>query len=76
MSYSDPRSSADINNRFEFHPAITDARRFAHEDVRAACTMLGHQIDRLAPPGREKALALTNLEQAMFWANAAIARAV
>jgi hypothetical protein len=28
----------------------------------------------MVPEGREKALALTNLEQVMFWANAAIAR--
>jgi hypothetical protein len=36
--------------------------------------LAGHDLLDLLPPGREKALVLTNLEQAMFWANAAIAR--
>lgn len=38
----------------------------------------GHQLALLiaseTPPSREQALALTNLEQAVMWANAAIAR--
>jgi hypothetical protein len=29
----------------------------------------------LVPPGREQSLAFTALEEAMFWANAGIARA-
>lgn len=31
-------------------------------------------IAEMVPPSREQSLALTNLEQAMMWANAAIAR--
>lgn len=31
-------------------------------------------IDQLCPDGREKMLALTKLEEAMMWANAAIVR--
>ena len=42
--------------------------------VRAACRDLGHQFNSDLPPGREKELAITKLEEAMFWANAAIAR--
>lgn len=72
--YHDPKSSADIDNRFAYHPADTNEKRFAHADVRRACKTLAHQLDRDIPPGREKALALTQLEQVMFWANAAIAR--
>lgn len=74
MSYSDPRSSADIDNRFDFHPATTAEKRGEHGSVREACKLLGHFIDENVPPGREKSLALTKLEEAMFWANAAIAR--
>jgi len=64
----------DIANRFAFHPAATDARRQAHEDVRGLCLALAGELDGLLPEGREKSLAITNLEQTMFWANAAIAR--
>lgn len=71
--YNDPRSSADINQRFDYHRP--DAERVvAHEGVRAACKDLAHKFDRDLPPGREKALAVTKLEEAMFWGNAAIAR--
>ncbi|MGP3782344.1 Acb2/Tad1 domain-containing protein [Paenibacillus sp. 1A_MP2] len=31
-------------------------------------------IDEQTPKSREQSLAMTNLEQAVFWANAAIAR--
>ncbi|MFM9261467.1 hypothetical protein ACKAMS_22780 [Rhodococcus sp. 5A-K4] len=74
MSHSDPRPSADIDNRFDFHPATTAEKRGEHGSIREACKALAHDLDAKVPPGREKSLALTNLEQAMFWANAAIAR--
>jgi len=35
---------------------------------------LAEQFLRLCPKSRERSLALTNLEQAIFWANASIAR--
>ena len=66
--------NAELMHRFAYHPATTPWRRDAHEGVRS---LLGHtaaQLVDLVPDGRERALALTNLEQAMFWANAAIAR--
>lgn len=73
--YDNPNTFTDIKHRFAFHPATTDEKRAEHGSVREACANLAHKIDRDVPPGREKALALTNIEQAMFWANAAIARA-
>ncbi|MBF6301186.1 hypothetical protein IU459_27110 [Nocardia amamiensis] len=73
-SYHDPNSTDDIDNRFNYHPASGD-KVTAHEQTRAACRELAHRFDRELPPGREKALALTKLEETMFWANAAIARA-
>jgi len=64
----------ELENRFRHHPPATEQRVRDHNSVRGACLMLSQQLDALLPPGREKSLALTNLEQVMFWANAAIAR--
>lgn len=67
-------TSQDLEHRFDHHPPITEDRKLAHESVRSACLDLAEQLDNLVPDGREKALAITNLEQTMFWANAALAR--
>ncbi|MGW5673950.1 Acb2/Tad1 domain-containing protein [Streptomyces sp. NPDC003860] len=65
---------AELAHRFHYHPPATEERRAAHESVREACQRLAEQIDALCPDGREKSLAITQVEQAMFWANAALAR--
>lgn len=65
---------ADIANRFDFHPASTEEKRNEHTSVRQACRRLADDLNDRLPEGREKSLAITHLEEAMFWANAAIAR--
>lgn len=65
----------DLERRFAFHPADTDEKRNAHQSVRDECLRLANHVDATCPDGREKSLAITNLEQVMMWANAAIARA-
>lgn len=65
---------SDLNNRFDFHPANTPERVAAHEAVRAGCKALAEFIDAKVPNGREKALAITKIEECAFWANAGIAR--
>lgn len=64
----------DLEKRFAFHPADTELRRNKHEYVRAVMRQVADSMDVSLPEGREKALVLTKLEEAMFWANAAIAR--
>jgi ketosteroid isomerase-like protein len=73
LSYHDLRSTADIEQRFSYHPASSPERQAQHEAVRAACKRLAHALDRIVPPGRHKALALTAVEESMHWANAAVA---
>lgn len=65
----------DIDNRFDFHPATTAEKRAEHGSVRLECANLAHFINEHVPAGREQALAVTKIEEAMFWANAGIARA-
>jgi hypothetical protein len=67
--------SVDIAHRFAFHPATTEQRQLDHGDVRRLCLDLAERLNDLLPEGREKSLAITNLEQVMFWANAGVARA-
>ncbi|GAB3376274.1 Acb2/Tad1 domain-containing protein [Amycolatopsis echigonensis] len=64
----------DIANRFDFHAATTEEKRNEHTSVRQACRRLTDELNERVPDGREKSLAITHLEEVMFWANAAIAR--
>lgn len=64
----------DLFNRFKFHPADTQIRRKSHEAVRSTCLEMALKMNILLPEGREKNTFFTKLEEAMFWANASIAR--
>ncbi|MEW2127100.1 hypothetical protein AB0891_25610 [Streptomyces sp. NPDC007259] len=62
-----------MDRRFNHHaPDEDDVTR--HEAVRQAARAMAELVVQVTPEGREQALALTNIEQAMFWANAAVAR--
>ncbi|MBM4592647.1 hypothetical protein GS454_04665 [Rhodococcus hoagii] len=61
-------------NRFEYHPPKNIVTVKAHEMVREAAKGLALAFENLVPDSREKSLALTKIEEAMFWANAGIAR--
>jgi len=65
---------ADIAHRFAFHAATTEEKRLEHGSVRVNCLNLAEFLNEKLPEGREKALAMTHLEEVMFWGNAAIAR--
>lgn len=64
---------AEIEHRFRYHPPDPE-RAQEHQHVREACGMLADYLARRLPPGREASMAITAVEHAMFWANAAIAR--
>lgn len=44
------------------------------EELRERAIVLAEEIEHLCPPTRERSLAITNLEQALMWAVASIAR--
>lgn len=67
----------DVNNlkhRFAFHAAKDEEKKNQHTSIRQACYEAALRIDEKCPPSREKSLAITKLEEAMMWANAAAAR--
>ncbi len=62
-----------ISNAFVYHePKADQPERYV--SIREKAHELAQLIAFETPPGREQSLALTNLEQATMWANAAIAR--
>jgi hypothetical protein len=63
----------DLDNRFTYH-SPKDNQPARYEGIRAYARNLAGFINDNAPDSREKSLAITALEEAVFWANAAIAR--
>jgi len=64
----------DLENRFSSHPANTEEKKQLHENIRNICLRLAIDIDASVSDCREKSLAITGLEEVMFWTNAGIAR--
>lgn len=62
-----------LENDFTYHAPKTGQPE-QYEALRSAAKSLAYMIVELVPESREQSLALTNLEQAIFWANAGIAR--
>lgn len=63
----------DLANRFTYHtPHGDQAERY--EDIRARAFGFAELIVETTPSSREQSIALTALEEAVMWSNAAIAR--
>lgn len=62
-----------IDNDFKYH-APNEDKVPRHEAVRDAAKLLALRIMALCPDCRERSIAITKSEEAMMWANAAIAR--
>lgn len=64
-----------LAHRFQFHPADSENTQVAHQTVRDVLLDAADKIvEMTGPSSREQSLSITKLEEAMFWANAAIAR--
>lgn len=68
-----PYVNQQFENNFSYH-APKNGQTERYELIREKAKQLAYLIDGNCPNSREKSLAITNLEQAMMWANAAIAR--
>lgn len=62
-----------LENNFQYH-APKDGQAERYEEIRDIAKQMAYSLVSFCPPSRELSLALTNLEQAVFWANASIAR--
>lgn len=62
-----------LDNCFTYHAPIKD-QPLRYQHLRSAARNLAVDILRYTPKSREQSLALTHLEDAIFWANASIAR--
>ena len=63
----------ELKNRFTYH-APKPGQPEKYQDIRSLGYDLASLILETCPESREQALALTKIEEAVMWANAAIAR--
>lgn len=63
----------NLDNIYTYH-APKGNQAAAYQDMRAKARELAELFQGICPDSRERSLAMTNLEQAAFWANASIAR--
>lgn len=74
MTGYEPRrvGATELDRRLGYHPA-NDQTVPRYERNRAAAMKLAKRWDEELPPGREASLALTAVQEALMWANAAVA---
>lgn len=64
---------SQIEHNFKYH-APKEGQPAKYELIRNKAKELALYIDRYCPVSREQSLAITKVEEAVFWANASIAR--
>jgi hypothetical protein len=73
MSAPQKSYTEQLEKAFTYHPPKGD-QAARYENIRAMAKHVAFNLTELCPPSRELSLALTKLEEAIMWANAAIAR--
>ena len=63
----------DLKNRFTYHAPFGDQTE-RYENIRRWGYNLASALEASCPDSRELSLAITKLEEVIFWANASIAR--
>lgn len=63
----------ELQRRMAYHPIKDDAQRELYEQNRAKFIDLARHVVEATPESREQSLALTALQEALMWTNAAIA---
>jgi hypothetical protein len=63
----------DLNNRFTFHSA-NPVSAALYEEIRGKAREYALWLNSVLPEGRDKSLAITHLEEVVFWSNASVAR--
>lgn len=63
----------DLDKRFTYHPP-KEGQYERYVAIREKAKEFATLVCESTRSGRERALALTHIEEAVFWANAAIAR--
>lgn len=64
---------AEWLNGLAFHPANSERKQLGHEAARQQVAWLGELLHGLLPPGRDKSIAFTALEDVLMRANRALA---
>lgn len=67
----------EINHRFGFHKAAIENPAVSsetHAYLREMFREMAETLDGMLPPGREKAIAFSELEEASMWSHKALAR--
>lgn len=63
----------DLESRFTYHPPGTD-QVLAHERIRRAGLMFARFLKANCPESWEQRVAIDQVDMAVMWANAAVAR--
>lgn len=74
VHYPSKGFDSDLENRFTYHAPKDAIQVEKYARIRDIAKNYAYTIKEMTPASREQSLALTHLEECVFWANAAMAR--